>query len=175
MMVYWAPSNISTNSESLKLTLYNIRLMLPSSSCCRHCRCCYANCPRSFSKSWPILNILHKMSCALYSLSMCVVWRWHITVEINECQDEDHDILHGCLSDLPRAFSINNLVDVSWNFQPIFLTESSRQLLYWAINHGAAVDICARQCATLERSHRSPLTIFSSQNVKSDLFRVTYL
>ena len=111
------------------------------------------------------------MSWALYSLSMCVVWRWHITVEINECQDGDHNILHGCLSDLPRAFSINNLVDVSWNFHPIFLTESSRQLLYWAINHGAAVDICARQCATLERSHRSTLTIFSSQNVKSDLFR----
>ena len=101
------------------------------------------------------------MSCALYS--MCVVWRWHITVEINECQDGDHNILHGCLSDLPRAFSINNLVDVSWNFHPIFLTESGRQLLYWAINHGAAVDICARQCATLERSHRSSLTIFSSQ------------
>ena len=124
---------------------------------------------------WPILNILLKMSCALYSLSMCVVWRWHITVEINECQDGDHNILHGCLSDLPRAFSINNLVDVSWNFHPIFLTESSRQLLYWAINHGAAVDICARQCATLERSHRSSLTIFSSHNLKLDLFCGIYL
>ena len=66
-------SNISTNSESLKLTLYNIRIMLPSSSCCRHARAAVMQIVLLLQKLTYFKHSPQNVLCTVLSVYVCGV------------------------------------------------------------------------------------------------------